>query len=148
MINWFDLPNLTTLSLGDSSFANTYSITLSSISFISSLSDVPFSNGRYSVSSISWTFSCINSSSIRSDSTSSQLKKYILEKGYSLSPVTSTPHFPYDVLSVKEWYHCHSFVLHIEVYLGLRLESHLHCLGILGLLVQQCFSGILLILIA
>ena len=149
MIDWFDLPKLSSLSLDCDSFANTRSITLSSISLIFSSSDVPFSNGHYSISSRSsnWTFRYITS--FISDSTSSRLKNCIINKGCSWSPVTSTPQFPYDdVLIVKELYHCHSFVLPIDVYLGLCLESHLHCLSILGLLVQQRISGILFILIA
>ena len=97
MIDWFDLPKLFTLSLDYDSFANTRSITLSSTSLISSSSDVPFSNGHYSISSSSdnYTFRYITSSSITSDSTSSRLKNCILNKGcswfFSCFLHTSTP---------------------------------------------------------
>ena len=85
MIDWFDLPKLSSLSLGWRSFADTRSITLSSTSLNSSSSDVPFSNGDYSISSISNnnTFRYITSFSITSDSTSSRLKNCILNKGSS-----------------------------------------------------------------
>ena len=86
MIYWFDLPKLSSLSLDCDSFANTRSITLSSISLIFSSSDVPFSNGHYSIDSrysSNWTFRYITSSSITSDSTSSRLKNCIINKGCS-----------------------------------------------------------------
>ena len=80
---WFDLPKLNTMSVDYDSFADTRSITLSSFSFVSSSSDVPFSNGHYSISSKynNYTFRYITSSSITSDSTSSQLNNCILKKG-------------------------------------------------------------------
>ena len=87
MIDRFDLPKLTTLSLGNYSFSNTRSIALSSTSHISSSSDVPFSNGHFSMSTKKsydgrcngdYTFQYITSSSITSDSTSSRLKNCIL----------------------------------------------------------------------
>ena len=88
MIVWFDLPNLTRIELGKYSFSYTKSINLSSTSLISSSSDVPFSNGHFSMSTDSYyyarcTFRCITSSSITSDSTSSLLKNCILNKGSS-----------------------------------------------------------------
>ena len=89
MIDWFDLPKLITLSLGRYSFPDIRSITLSSTSIISSSSDVPFSNGYFSMSTDRYyydgryTFRYITSSSITSDSTSSRLKNCILNKGCS-----------------------------------------------------------------
>ena len=74
MIDWFDLPNLTRIELGKYSFSNTRSITLSSTSLISSSSDVPFSNGHFSMSTeksfYGYTFCHITTSRIKSDSTS------------------------------------------------------------------------------
>ena len=85
MIDWFDLPKLSTLTLASCSFSETKSITLSSTSLISSSSDVPFSNGHFSMSTKKsydgdYTFQHITSSTIISDSTSSYLKKCILRK--------------------------------------------------------------------
>ena len=107
MIDWFDLPKLSSLSLGNYSFSYTRSITLSSTSLISSSSDVPFSNGHFSMSIEkdrfgNYTFQCITSSSITSDSTSSRLKNCILKAVHDFSPVSSTPQLPYDGALISE----------------------------------------------
>ena len=51
MVDWFDLPNLTSFTTWDESFYETTSLSLSSTSLIWSSSDIPFPNGNFSVNS-------------------------------------------------------------------------------------------------
>ena len=146
MIDLFDLPKLTTLSLGYGSFAETSSITLSSTSLISSSSDVPFSNGHYSIDSSSnnWTFRYITSSSITSDSTSSRLKNCILNKG-SLWFLLFPPHLNSLTMVHSTQKSSIPAILpsHISMFIiGAVTESHLHWSGLSGLTVQRGFSGV------
>ena len=71
-LNSFDLPQLTSFTIGKSSFSATTSITLSSTFILLFSADVPFTNGKYTGSNASWygeyTFRYIISSSITSDS--------------------------------------------------------------------------------